>query len=343
MAAPLLPDFPALNHSDEVLPIGASRAEWLAIRRTGIGSSDVSALLDFSQYRGPRDVWEDKTGAIPLLATADAPSEAARWGNLLEPVVRDEFASRVGLSIQLVGTHRSREWPWMLANVDGITSDGGVYEGKTCNQWKAGEWDDDQVPDHAELQAQHGMAVTGLGHAWIAGLIGGQHLAYKRVERDDELIAILVEQERQFWHDHVLTGTPPALGGSEAAEAWVRERFPVADDNEDAVVLTEDEARELRDRYQAKKDAAKSAEVAFKSVQNEIREVLGTAGMAVCGKRTVATYRNNGTFASKRFTEDHPEVADRYRKTVTVLDAEALRTAEPALYARYRARTLRIS
>lgn len=342
MATPLYDEFPTLDHSDEVLPLGANRADWLAIRRTGIGSSDVSALVGLSEYRGPRDVFDDKTGAIPLLATADAPSEAARWGTLLEPVVREEFATRAGLSIRLVGTHRSRQWPWMMANVDGLTSDGGVYEGKTCSEWASDEWDGDQVPDHAELQVQHGMAVTGLRHAWIAGLIGGQRLVYRRVERDDELIAMLVERERQFWHDHVLTGTPPPLGGSAAAEAWLRERFPVADDTADAVELTDDEARQLRDRWQDAKDAVKQAEQDFRTVTNEIRELLGESSMAVCGKRVVVSYRNTGTFASKRFAEEHPEVAARHRTQKTVLDVDALKAAEPALYARFRARVLNV-
>jgi predicted phage-related endonuclease len=45
-----------------VLPAEASREEWLAARRLGIGGSDIGALLGASPWSTPLDVWADKTG-----------------------------------------------------------------------------------------------------------------------------------------------------------------------------------------------------------------------------------------------------------------------------------------
>ena len=39
----------------------ATQADWLALRKSGIGGSDIAAILGFNRYRGAYDVWEDKT------------------------------------------------------------------------------------------------------------------------------------------------------------------------------------------------------------------------------------------------------------------------------------------
>ena len=59
------------------------------------------------------------------------------------------------------------------------------------------------------MQIQHYMAVTGLKKTYIAALIGGNHFVYKTVERDDEMIADIIEMERRFWEENVLGGEEP--------------------------------------------------------------------------------------------------------------------------------------
>ena len=41
-----------------------TREEWLARRRSGIGGSDVAAVLGLSPWKSPRQVWLDKTTDI---------------------------------------------------------------------------------------------------------------------------------------------------------------------------------------------------------------------------------------------------------------------------------------
>ena len=38
------------------------RAAWLEGRRTGIGGSDVAAVLSLNPWKPPLDVWNDKLG-----------------------------------------------------------------------------------------------------------------------------------------------------------------------------------------------------------------------------------------------------------------------------------------
>lgn len=330
--------------ADQILPAGADRtdrAAWLDVRTTGIGSSDVSAILGLSRWRSARHVWEEKAYGI----SEDTAGEAARWGTLLEPVVCAEWSQRTGIAVTSVGIHRSRRWPWMLASPDGLTADGGLYEGKTASAWTSTDWEDGQVPDHAELQVQHGMAVMGLSHAWVVGLIGGQKLAWQRIERDDELVEMIVDAERRFWHDHVLAEVPPPLDGSEAAEAWVKARFPLAQSGK--TVEIEPETADLIHRtYASAKSTKQADEDAFRAAQTLIRDLLGDAEELVCQGKTVATWRNNGSsFDEDAFRAAHPEIAAQFTttQTIEVLDRKALREAHPEIASQFRNRVLRVS
>lgn len=326
--------------ADQILPPGADRedrAAWLAARRSGIGSSDVSAILGMHNRKSASRVYFEKVEGVE-----EESGEAARWGTLLEPVVRTEWTERTGIGVTPLGLHRSRAYPWMLYSADGITSDGGLYEGKTTTVWKAEEWEHGQVPDHAELQVQHGMAVMGLPHAWVAGLIGGQKLVWERVQRDDELIEMLIAAEDEFWHANVLAENPPKAGGSDADTEYLSKRFPTAFEGQKAIVDMYT-AEQLIADYEAAAARKKVDEEAYKAAQNALREHIGTAEALVCANRTVATWTHTGNaFDEQAFRADHPELAEKYTDMVPVLDVSALRKDNPVLTAPYRNRVLRV-
>src|SRR5690606_31467264 len=116
---------------------------------------------------------------------------AMEWGVLLEPVVRDWLASTYELTIVRCGMLRRPGWPKVHANPDGIELDAagrpvaGV-EIKTSSFRSAWEWEAGQTPDHAELQAQLCMWVTGLRRWWVVGLIDGRDPQVRMVHADDE-------------------------------------------------------------------------------------------------------------------------------------------------------------
>ena len=98
--------------------------EWLEYRRHGIGGSDAAVVCGISRYKSPFELWLDKTGQLP----EQEAGEPAYWGTLLEPVVRNEFRKRTGIEVstpkQLL---QSEEYPFMLANLDGICKHPGAW------------------------------------------------------------------------------------------------------------------------------------------------------------------------------------------------------------------------
>ena len=339
MNAGTVVDLPA----GQIMEPGAAahnRTAWLLMRRTGIGSSDVSAILgrqtgDFA--RCARDVWEDKTGRLPL--DDDNSGEAARWGTLLEPVVRDEWSRRSGIAVTETGMHRSRTHPFMIADVDGLTADGGIYEGKTAHDRKADQWDDG-IPEHAFWQVQHGMAVMGRPHAWVAALVGGQRPFFRKIERDEQLIADMIEAERKFW-GYVQFDAPPPLDGSPAAADWIARHYPLAV-AEKTVEVPAETAELIQRAYAAVKTNAATTKENETQAKNIGRELMGDAEVALCDGRVVATWKNTGEFNHAAFRAAHPELAAEFEVPVPALDTAALARAHPDLFRQFRGRTLLI-
>ncbi|GAB3670481.1 YqaJ viral recombinase family nuclease [Saccharopolyspora tripterygii] len=344
MTATLTQDqqLPRGDHAQQILPPNPPYHQWLTTRRTGIGSSDVSTLVGLNHYRSRYELWLDKTGQLPL--TEEWPSEAAEMGTLLEPVVRDRFARHHDLTITAAGTWRSTRWPWMLANPDGFCSDGAGYEGKTCNQWLAHEWDDQQVPDHAELQAQWCMAVTGLTRWHVAVLIGGQRNEYRTVQRDDELIGHLVDISGRFWRDHIETGAEPDLDGSASVETFLAGRFPTASDT--AAEITDDLADDLIRAKAKTAQAVKDATADHDAIKNRIKGLIGDGDrIETPGGRTIATWKQVNRLNTKRLVDEQPALVAAYTREITrtELDVDALKAEHPDVYAAYRTRQLRFT
>ena len=43
-----------------------TREEWLQLRRKGIGGSDASVIMGKNPYRSILQLWEEKTGKLPV-------------------------------------------------------------------------------------------------------------------------------------------------------------------------------------------------------------------------------------------------------------------------------------
>lgn len=322
--------------SSLVLRADAPLDEWLAHRRLGIGGSDVSAIMGLNKWKSAYGVWLDKLG----LSDPVRENAAMRWGKLHEPAMRQAFSEDMGLRVRSAGLHRSKSHPWMQVTVDGLVEDGGVFESKTLGHWTAEEWEDGQVSDHAELQVQHGMFITGRSHAWVVGLIDGRDFRIRRIERNPELIDLIVERERVFWHEHVLTKSAPPVTATSLDE--VKAQFNPADGSNKE--LSEAEAKELGNLWAAldvHKQAEKDALTQQAQKQAEIRLIIGTAETVSFNETPLFNLRNNGTFSKKNFEADHPDEFAKYLVKKEVFDPKSLEAANPELYNKYRARVLR--
>lgn len=211
-------------------------AEQIQIRSTGIGGSDAAAALGLNPYRSPVELWREKRG----LDTPFAGNEATRWGQLLEPAIRQEYAERTGRVVRLpTETQRHPKAPFALCHPDGITDDRRLYEGKTARYpdgW--GEPGTDEVPQHYLIQVQHNLMVMGLDVADLAVLIGGQDFRIYEIPADRELQEAILDGEADFWR-HVERGEPPPVDcDAPGAIAVLKKLYPGT--NGQVIEATED-------------------------------------------------------------------------------------------------------
>lgn len=211
-----------------------------------IGGSDIAAIVGNSPWKGPYQVWLEKTRQI---TAPDLTSEAVEMGRVLEPVVADLYVRRmaeagdVGLGVRTVigddgtpgGAVLDPARPWRGGSVDRIVTRNGkddrILEVKTSRYGDGfGTPGTAEVPDHYVIQ-----------QAWYQGLPqydslpdptdlallkGGQEFSVYVLPRDRELEGILIDAGEKFWKDHVLARVAPPVDGMPFTDEYLRTKFP---------------------------------------------------------------------------------------------------------------------
>ena len=295
------------------------RADWLEVRKNGIGGSDAAAAVGLSPYKSQLELWLEKTGRDAELPKPDPDDsrESVYWGTLLEPIVAAAYTKQTGNRVRKVNAvlqHPSI--PFMLANLDreivGV-SDVQILECKTAGEFGARLWREG-VPEYIQLQVQHQLAVTGKQAADVAVLLCGQKLEVHRIERDDELIARLIPLEARFW-EYVTSDTPPPADGSESAERALRCLYP---GNAGTVDFCDDRnlSATFADLVSIKADIEAREEQAERLKQT-LMQAMGDTSFAQFETGAISFKRSKEStgFDFKRLLAEHPELAAQYAIT----------------------------
>lgn len=272
------------------------KGEWLKQRSVGIGGSEIAAILGENHWNSPRQIWMSKVGMFD-----DKPpqqSEAARWGNLLETVVADEWALRNGAKyIHIPVILQDDNRPYLLANIDGFTlnNDGtkitGILEVKTTSAYNNDQWEHGPVPFHYVCQTNWYCGITGLNTYTIICLVGGQKLYGYELPADAALFAREVAAADDFWNNYVVPcKEPPATAVDKdliAREEAAAEQTP----EEQPKILEDDESERLVDSYIQLRSKVKALNDVKDAVYAQIKILLGNSSVALTKNYTVATKR----------------------------------------------------
>ncbi len=274
-------------------------AAQIEVRRTRMTATDVAAIARVHPYKSPLDVWLEKTGQ----AAAFVGNDRSKWGELLEPVIRAEYASVHGVRVEVHGTHVHPDNDWAAATPDGLVYVSGATLPERGLEIKVHSRDairyggleygppgTDEVPAHELVQCAWGMFVTGLGLWDEVAFLDGAPVEYTIV-RDEELIGMLAVEAQRFHVDHVVAGVPPPPDGSRAWDDWLKRRWSknrpalASIDGDEAMVDAVDELRVLR-------DSAVDLEVATDRLVQQLKAAIGDgAGLTWTepGRRAPAT------------------------------------------------------
>ena len=292
-----------------VSTLNLPREDWLRYRKQGIGGSEAGAICGLNPYCTAMEVYYDKTSE----EIEDIDNESMRQGRELEEYVAKRFTEETGKKVRRANAMFFDEKnPFMFADVDRmIVGENAGLECKTASPFMAEYWEGDKVPSSYQMQCYHYMSVCNADAWYVAVLIYGREFKVYKLERDEEIIANLIQLEKDFWENHVLKRVMPDPDGSKLADSVIAEYFKESTgvviplQGFDDKLKRREELVALLDKMEAEK----------RQIEQELKIYMGDAEKAenrlfrVSWKAVVSNRLD-----TKALQEQEPEVYQKYLK-----------------------------
>jgi len=204
-----------------------NEADWLAMRKQDVTSTESAALFSMSPYLTHFELWHAKKSGQTRAFVAN---ERMKWGNRLEAAIAHGIAEEQGWTVEPMKDYMRLPELRAGASFDfRITSLGEPAHLEIKNvdylAFRDGwiEHDDGSIeaPEHIEMQVQHQMMVSGYSRAFIGAFIAGNRGVVIERHRDEQVIAAMRQRIADFWHS-VDAGQEPAAVMPGDAEAVIR-------------------------------------------------------------------------------------------------------------------------
>lgn len=262
-----------------------------AYRRSGIGASEIGAILGVNPYKTALDVYAEKLG----YKEPQPDNPAMRWGRILEPAIAAAYMEFHNVEL-IPGEHRVKEFEGVrfLLTPDFIAEEEAqIIEVKTAGLWTAKGWGasgEDGAPTHYAAQVAAYLWGFEMPGGVIAALIGGQDYREYPQPRDEELELAVLSACAKYWRDSIEAKVAPAAKNLEDESRWIERRYR---QNLGATVLkaTEPEA-ELLEQIMAIRASLKELGLKEEEAENKLKLTIGdSAGLASAAY--VAKWTNN--------------------------------------------------
>lgn len=296
--------------------------EWLQGRLNGIGGSEAAIVMGLSPWRSKLELWTEKV--TRNIVERDSP--VMSWGRKLEPIIRIEYENKTGRSIFPATQNVTRpDYPFMIANVDGLIIDDpngkvreygwGVLEIKiksAFQRWEEG-WEEGKLPIYYMIQLQHYIFVNDKKWGSFAILdLGKMQLVHFDVERNEELIKLIVKEEEKFW-DSVVNKIKPEVDASKACSEFLRTYYSKSESINLDITKNEEATKwalQLRDA----KVQIKLLEDQELEAKNYLMEIVGSAEKATGNGYSISwkAPKDKKVFNLELFEKEHQDLISKY-------------------------------
>ncbi len=284
-----------------------------------IGGSDIGPILGLSRYRSPLEVWLEKTGReVKRLDTLPL-----RFGSFAEEFIASEYSRATGFELKHdESIHIHPEHSFMGAHIDrfvlekNTSSPIRILECKTANPYSSSDWGEvgsDEVPLSYLCQSIWYMAITNIDQVDLAVLFGNSDFRIYEITRDRELENTVLQKANLFWHEHVLSDSPPPVQSESDCQALFNKGDP------EKIVKAKSEALALVRRLESLNSEISIREEEISSIKQKIMGLMGEAETLTYNDKVLATWRApkpSFRLDSKKLERDHPEIANRYKTPV---------------------------
>ena len=296
-----------------------TQAEWLEVRRQGIGSSDCAAACGLNPYMSMLELWMIKTGRVKQSIEDESTGHAPLyWGKQLEPLVAEYYSMHTNNKVRRINAvlqHPDEDKHFMLANLDYSvvgSEEVQILECKTAGEYGAKLWRDG-VPLYVLCQVQHQLAVTGKKAAHICVLICGHETRIYKVVRSESVIQHIVNAERYFW-ECVENDTPPSVDASESAAKAIQQLYPQHIPLTVEDLSQNEQANQLFAQLIQEKHHIEKHQNSFDETKHQIQMLMKDAERATFANGSVTWKRSKDSIAldNKAVLKMHPELINEF-------------------------------
>ena len=288
-----------------------NQEEWLRIRKNYLTGTDAGAVCGMNPYKSAMQVYLDKIS--PDIEIMD--NESMRLGRDLEDYVAARFMEATGKKVRRTNAmYVNDEYPFMMANVDRlVTGEKAGLECKTASPYSSDRWKDGNIPEWYYLQCQHYIKTLEMDGWYLAVLIFGKGFQYTYIPRDEELLADLVEIERDFWEKYIQAGNMPSPDGSKDADKLIQKYFHSKAGVQTRLVGLDEQIT----RRNELASLVKKLQTEQKSIEQELKMYLGKeqAQIGISDKfRVTWTTFETQRIDTERLKKEKPEIYRDYSK-----------------------------
>lgn len=288
--------------------------EQVLARKRGVGGSEILAALGKDPRCSRLELYKRKVGELPEPDFSD--DERVRFGNLLEPVIRDEFARRIGQTVIVPVQTLIHPAVPLVGHPDGwIPALRAGVEIKTADKFEAeefGEEETDQVPVRYLVQCAAYMALTDAQKWHLCVLIGGNDLRMYEIPRDPAIEAAVLAGVTEFW-SHIERRRPPEPGTPEDVKLlWPKDLGATA-------IATPEIAEACLALKQTKVDCKdiewrkETEEARIKHFMQDAAQLIDADGTSLA---TWKTAKPSMRFDEAKFEKAHPDLYAEFLREV---------------------------
>ncbi len=295
-----------------------SREEWLEVRKSGIGSSEVATIVGLNPWETPYQLWRRKVG----LDEPKQENAAMRNGHHLEDAVSRMWNDATGREIikrsAIDWIIRDNDRPFLQVSPDRtywLTDDSRANDNKGILEIKTTRMkvDPEDLPKYWFVQVQYQLGVAGYSQGSLAWLSAGQgfDFGYQDLKLVPDFFAWLIEETEKFWVDNIMGGAEPnAVSVADVLLKYNRHTDRKIIECSDEVFTAYQNLKEVRTEL-------KTLEEREAALEETIKMAFADAEALSYGGDTIATWKAPKAslkFDAKVFQADHPDLAKPYMK-----------------------------
>ena len=248
---------------------------WLENRAQDITSTESAALFGLSPYATEFELFYLKTKRAESSFTQ---SQRTLWGSRLESAIAQGVAEDLDLKIRNVRRYMRHDTVARMGSsfdfeIVSHERGAGLMEIKNVDSLVyRNSWDDNEAPEHIEIQVQHQMEVANRDWCLIVPLVGGNEARPFYRERDREMGAAICAAVSRFW-DNVNAGREPLPDYARDAEFVIKLHQSAGDKVLNAT--TDEKITALMRDYNEASVQEKTAEGIKESIKAELLDIIG--------------------------------------------------------------------